>query len=122
MIDSWKIRKFYPLKNGKKVASFGDHRYYYYGDKENVVSESYHVGYDLASTKMADVIASNPGRVVFAGENGIYGNMPLIDHGLGLYTLYGHCSHPVYSIMVQFVYFYGKESQCAKERYANRSK
>ena len=92
MIDSWKMKKFYPLKNGKKVASFGDHRYYYYGSKDNIVSESYHVGYDLASTKMANVIASNPGKVVFAGENGIYGNMPLIDHGLGLYTLYGHCS------------------------------
>jgi murein DD-endopeptidase MepM/ murein hydrolase activator NlpD len=41
---------------------------------------------------MADIKASNEGRVVFAGFNGIYGNMPLIDHGLGLYTLYGHCS------------------------------
>ncbi len=92
MIDSWKIKRFSPLKNGKKVASFGDHRYYYYGDKNHVVSESYHLGYDLASTKMANVIASNPGKVVFADENGIYGNMPLIDHGLGLYTLYGHCS------------------------------
>ncbi|SFV90776.1 Peptidase, M23/M37 family [hydrothermal vent metagenome] len=92
MIDTWHIKRFYPLKNGKKVASFGDHRYYYYKDKNNIVSESYHVGYDLASTKMADVIASNPGKVVFADENGIYGNMPLIDHGLGLYTLYGHCS------------------------------
>ena len=92
MIDTWHIKRFYPLKNGKRVASFGDHRYYYYKDKNNIVSESYHVGYDLASTKMADVIASNPGRVVFADENGIYGNMPLIDHGLGLYTLYGHCS------------------------------
>ncbi len=92
MIDAWHIKRFYPLKNGKRVASFGDHRYYYYKDKNNIVSESYHVGYDLASTKMADVIASNPGKVVFADENGIYGNMPLIDHGLGLYTLYGHCS------------------------------
>ena len=92
MIDSWRVKKFYPLRNGKKVASFGDHRYYYYGSKDNIVSESYHVGYDLASTKMANVIASNAGKVVFAGENGIYGNMPLIDHGLGLYTLYGHCS------------------------------
>jgi murein DD-endopeptidase MepM/ murein hydrolase activator NlpD len=92
MLQKWEIKRFYPLKNGKKVASFGDHRYYYYGDKSNIVSESYHVGYDLASVKMADIVASNPGKVVFAGENGIYGNMPLIDHGLGLYTLYGHCS------------------------------
>jgi murein DD-endopeptidase MepM/ murein hydrolase activator NlpD len=92
MIDRWNIQRFHPLKNAKKVASFGDHRYYYYGDKSNVVSQSYHVGYDLASVKMADIVASNPGKVVFADENGIYGNMPLIDHGLGLYTLYGHCS------------------------------
>jgi murein DD-endopeptidase MepM/ murein hydrolase activator NlpD len=92
MIDTWEIKRFYPLKNGKRVASFGDHRYYYYKDKNHIVSESYHVGYDLASTKMADIVSSNAGRVVFADENGIYGNMPLIDHGLGLYTLYGHCS------------------------------
>jgi len=92
MLDHWKIKKFYPLRNGKRVASFGDHRYYYYGSKDNIVSESYHVGYDLASNSMADIKASNPGKVVFADDNGIYGNMPLIDHGLGLYTLYGHCS------------------------------
>ena len=92
ILESWKIKKFYPLRNGQRVASFGDHRYYYYQTKDNVVSESYHVGYDLASNSMADVKASNAGKVVFADENGIYGNMPLIDHGLGLYTLYGHCS------------------------------
>jgi murein DD-endopeptidase MepM/ murein hydrolase activator NlpD len=92
LIDHWKVQKFHPLKNGAKVASFGDERHYYYGNKSHEVSHSYHLGYDLASTKMAPVIASNKGRVVFAGENGIYGNMPMIDHGLGLYTLYGHCS------------------------------
>ncbi|RRS30871.1 MAG: peptidase M24 [Epsilonproteobacteria bacterium (ex Lamellibrachia satsuma)] len=92
MLDSWKIKKFYPLKNGAKVASYGDERHYYYGSKDNEVSHSYHVGYDLASTKMAAIKASNPGTVVYANENGIYGNMPMIDHGLGLYTLYGHCS------------------------------
>jgi len=92
ILEKWKIKRFYPLKNGKKVASYGDHRYYYYDNKNHIISESYHVGYDLASTKMADIVASNPGKVVFADENGIYGNMPMIDHGLGLYTLYGHCS------------------------------
>lgn len=50
------------------------------------------MGYDLASTKMASIRSSNAGTVVYANENGIYGNMPMIDHGLGLYSLYGHCS------------------------------
>jgi murein DD-endopeptidase MepM/ murein hydrolase activator NlpD len=92
VVDSWNIRPFYPLKNGKKVASFGDHRYYYVKDKNKIVSESYHLGYDMASTRMAPIVVSNDGVVVFADYNGIYGNMPLVDHGLGLYTLYGHCS------------------------------
>jgi len=92
VLDSWKMNKFYPLKNGAKVASFGDERHYYYKSKDNEVSQSYHVGYDLASTKMAGIKTSNAGTVVYAEENGIYGNMPMIDHGLGLYTLYGHCS------------------------------
>lgn len=92
MLDKWKMKKFYPLKGGVKVASYGDHRHYYYNTKEHKVSESYHVGYDLASTKMAIVKSSNAGKVVYADNNGIYGYMPMIDHGLGLYTLYGHCS------------------------------
>jgi len=92
MLDSWKIMKFYPLKNGQKVASYGDERHYYYKSKDNEVSNSYHVGYDLASTRMATIKTSNAGKVVYASENGIYGNMPMIDHGLGLYSLYGHCS------------------------------
>ncbi len=91
-LNSWKMNKFYPLKNATKVASHGDERHYYYETKETEVSQSYHVGIDLASTKMAAIKTSNAGRVVYANENGIYGNMPMIDHGLGLYTLYGHCS------------------------------
>ena len=92
MLQQWKIKKFYPLKNGQRVASYGDERHYYYGEKDNIVSHSYHVGYDLASTKMATIKTSNKGKVVYANENGIYGNMPMIDHGMGLYSLYGHCS------------------------------
>ena len=92
MLKSWKIQQFYPLRNGQKVASFGDERHYYYQDKGNEVSHSFHVGYDLASTKMAGIQTSNAGKVVFVGDNGIYGNMPMIDHGFGLFSLYGHCS------------------------------
>ena len=92
VLDQWNIHKFYPLKNGQRVASYGDERHYYYKSKDNEISHSYHVGYDLASTKMATVRTSNAGKVVYASDNGIYGNMPMIDHGLGLYSLYGHCS------------------------------
>jgi len=88
----WNIKPFYPLKNAKRVANFGDHRYYYYKDPNKIISESYHLGLDLASIRHDNIYASNDGIVVSTKLNGIYGNMPLIDHGMGLYTLYGHCS------------------------------
>jgi len=88
----WKVHAFYPLKSAKLVADFGDERHYFYKNKNREISQSYHVGYDFASTRHAPIISSNSGTVVFAGYNGIYGNMPMIDHGFGLYTLYGHCS------------------------------
>ncbi len=90
MIDDFRINRMYPLKNGKVVASFGDHRYFYY--KGKLISESYHMGLDLASQAMAEIRPQNGGEVVYADFNGLYGNMPIIHHGLGLYTLYGHCS------------------------------
>ena len=36
--------------------------------------------------------AANNGRVIFVGDLGIYGNLIVIDHGLGLMTLYAHLS------------------------------
>ena len=90
MVYGFDIHKMYPLKNAAPVASFGDHRIYYYNGRK--ISEAYHMGLDLASVAMADIKTQNSGEVVFADYNGLYGNMPLIDHGLGLYTLYGHCS------------------------------
>ena len=90
MVDGFDIHRMYPLKNAKVVASFGDHRFYYY--KGRRVSESYHMGLDLASKAMAPIRPQNGGKVVFADFNGLYGNMPAIHHGLGLYTIYGHCS------------------------------
>ncbi len=91
-ITHWKMHPFYPLKSAKLVADFGDERHYYYNDPKKEISRSYHLGYDLASVRHAPIIASNAGKVLYAAKNGIYGNMPLIDHGFGLATLYGHCS------------------------------
>ncbi len=90
IVERLQITPFYPLKNGKKVASFGDHRYYYY--KKKRISESYHLGLDLASVQMGEIKIRNSGKVVFSGDNGLYGTMPIIHLGMGLYTLYGHCS------------------------------
>jgi murein DD-endopeptidase MepM/ murein hydrolase activator NlpD len=53
---------------------------------------AYHLGYDLSVTKLYPVEAANSGRVVFAGDLGIYGNSVILDHGLGLFTLYSHLS------------------------------
>ncbi len=90
LVEDFKINKMYPLKNAAAVASHGDHRIFSYGGK--VVSDSYHMGLDLASNAMAEIKPQNGGEVVYTGYNGLYGNMPIIYHGLGLYTLYGHCS------------------------------
>jgi murein DD-endopeptidase MepM/ murein hydrolase activator NlpD len=89
-VKRFKMNKMYPLKNAQVVAHFGDHRKYYYNG--NYISESYHLGLDLASNAMATIKPQNAGEVVFSDYNGLYGNMPMIYHGLGLYTLYGHCS------------------------------
>jgi murein DD-endopeptidase MepM/ murein hydrolase activator NlpD len=50
------------------------------------------LGFDLASLAGAPVKAANRGRVLHAGWLGIYGNCVILDHGLGVQTLYGHLS------------------------------
>lgn len=92
---NFKLKAFAPLKNGAAIASYGDFRIYEY--KGDIISETYHLGLDLASTKEADIILSNKGEVVFAGENSIYGKTVIVSHGLGVYSLYSHCS----AIMVE---------------------
>jgi murein DD-endopeptidase MepM/ murein hydrolase activator NlpD len=72
------------------TASFGEMRTYYLGNK--VCGESIHEGYDLAHLNGSKVSASNRGKILFSGDLGIYGNTILIDHGMGITTLYGHLS------------------------------
>jgi len=49
-----------------------------------------HEGLDFLSETGADVMATAPGKVVFAGWDGEYGRMVEIDHGLGIHTRYAH--------------------------------
>ena len=81
---------FTQLSNSKVEANFADHRTYTYNGEE--IDKAYHLGYDLSVTKHYPIEASNSGVVAFAGDLGIYGNAVILDHGLGLFTLYGHMS------------------------------
>ena len=51
-----------------------------------------HTGCDIGAPMGAEFIAANDGVVTYAGWNGAYGNMVIIDHGGGITTLYGHGS------------------------------
>jgi murein DD-endopeptidase MepM/ murein hydrolase activator NlpD len=81
---------FSQLSNSKVEANFADARTYIYRDQ--AIDTAYHLGFDLSVTKRYAVEAANSGVVTFAGDLGIYGNTVIIDHGLGLSTLYGHLS------------------------------
>ena len=81
---------FTQLSNSKVEANFADLRTYtLHGEP---ISTRYHLGYDLSVTKHYPIEAANSGKVAFTGDLGLYGNAVILDHGLGLYTLYGHMS------------------------------
>lgn len=83
-------KAFLRLPNAQPRAGFGDERHYIYQGRE--VDVTNHMGVDLASLEHAPVPAANRGRVVFTGYLGIYGNSVIIDHGMGLFSLYSHLS------------------------------
>ena len=81
---------FRQLGNSQVESGFADHRTYLHEGEE--VDQQIHLGFDLASTANAPILASNTGRVVFADYLGIYGNCVIVDHGMGLQSLYAHLS------------------------------
>lgn len=81
---------FKQLINTAVEAGFADQRTYVYNGQE--IDHQVHLGFDLASTMAAPVNASNRGKVVYAGYLGIYGNCVIVDHGMGLQSLYAHLS------------------------------
>ncbi len=72
------------------LGGFAQERTYIHQDNE--VDRQTHLGFDLASLAHADVPAANRGKVIHAGDLGIYGQCIIIDHGLGLQSIYGHLS------------------------------
>jgi murein DD-endopeptidase MepM/ murein hydrolase activator NlpD len=81
---------FQQLGNSQVEARFADARTYVYQGKE--VDRQVHLGFDLAVTANVPIVAAERGTVVHASDLGIYGNCVVIDHGLGVQSLYGHLS------------------------------
>lgn len=75
----------YPLDKIINVGAFGNIR------KDGDVTIQ-HLGVDLDAVEGAPVYAINNGRVVLIEKLTVYGNTIIIDHGLGIYSLYLHLS------------------------------
>ncbi|OAG27344.1 M23 family metallopeptidase [Thermodesulfatator autotrophicus] len=69
---------------GRISSPFGFRRVY------NGVPKSHHSGIDIAVPKNTLIKASNRGRVVLTGDFYLPGKIVIIDHGLGIYTVYCH--------------------------------
>lgn len=83
----WDGRLFMQPVEGVVTTDFGAMRY-----TNNDPTPSRHAGVDIACDEGTPVAASNTGKVLFAGNLIITGNTVLIEHGIGLHTLYQHLS------------------------------
>lgn len=81
---------FRQLSSSKVESAFADQRTYFYQGRE--IDRQVHLGFDLAVTANVPVRAANRGRVVYADYLGIYGNTVIVDHGMGVQSLYAHLS------------------------------
>jgi murein DD-endopeptidase MepM/ murein hydrolase activator NlpD len=86
----WEGAAFHRQSNSAPMSGFADRRTYLYAGE--VIDHQTHLGFDLASVARAPIEAAQNGIVVFAGNLGIYGNSVIIDHGLGVFSLYSHLS------------------------------
>jgi len=75
-----------PLTGGVRGTNFGKRRIL------NGQSRSPHTGADFPAPTGTPIHATQGGRVVLAEELYFSGNTVIIDHGLGIYSLYGHLS------------------------------
>jgi len=86
----WRGVVFHPFTNSAVESAFADQRTYVYKGKE--VDKQTHLGFDLASIAGNPVVAANRGKVLYADDLGIYGNCVIVDHGMGVQSLYAHLS------------------------------
>ncbi|HXZ11371.1 MAG TPA: M23 family metallopeptidase [Candidatus Sulfotelmatobacter sp.] len=80
----WRGKFRLPLDGAHKGSNFGKRRVL------NGQPGSPHTGVDFPAPKGTPVHAAQRGRVVLADALFFPGNTVVIDHGLGIYTFYGH--------------------------------
>jgi len=85
--DQWLGEGFFVLpSSGKAMPNFGERRIF------NNKPRSSHRGIDVIVPYGKPVKASNSGRVVLASDLYYAGKTVIIDHGMGVFTLYCHFS------------------------------
>lgn len=55
-------------------------------------NKAFHTGIDIGAAMRTPIYAAADGVVAFAGDGGSYGNMIILRHKNGLFTVYGHAS------------------------------
>lgn len=77
----------WPIKaNHRLTSGFGWRVHPITGNK------AFHTGLDIGAAMRTPIHAAADGVVAFAGDGGSYGNMVILRHKNGLFTVYGHAS------------------------------
>lgn len=85
-LSGWRDRFIWPAQ-GPISGVYGSQRIL------NGVPRAPHLGLDIAAGDGAPVVAPAPGRVILAGRDYVLtGNTLMIDHGLGLFSIFAHLS------------------------------
>jgi murein DD-endopeptidase MepM/ murein hydrolase activator NlpD len=85
-IEAEEITAAVPAVDGRVTSNFGWRRDPFTGHSK------FHRGVDLAAAYGQEVQAARPGRVVFSGEQGGYGNTVVVEHPDGSKSRYAHLS------------------------------
>jgi murein DD-endopeptidase MepM/ murein hydrolase activator NlpD len=80
----WRGRFTRPVGGAPEGTGFGAKRFI------NGLRRSPHAGVDYSADAGTPVVAANGGRVALVGEMFFPGRLVVLDHGLGLFTLYFH--------------------------------
>ena len=82
--ESYMIGRFILPVNGKKTSGFAALRLY------NGTYKRSHAGVDYANRTGTKIVAPNGGKVVLSERLNVHGHTVMIDHGLGVVTIYNH--------------------------------